>query len=108
MQRVSRWITLVLLATMLIACGGQQAAVPTPTNALQAPTSAPTIAPTAAPTAEPTAAPTVATLEAPTANLTSRSPPAAENPLLHYTEYSFLNTAFSDTAFSGLDFVEVL
>ena len=70
MQRVSRWITLVLLATMLIACGGQQAAAPTPANALQAPTSAPTIAPTAAPPAEPTAAPTVAAPSAPAANLT--------------------------------------
>jgi iron complex transport system substrate-binding protein len=70
MQRVSRWITLLLLATALIACGGQQTAAPTPTGALQAPTSAPTIAPTAAPTAEPTAAPTVAAPSAPAANLT--------------------------------------
>ena len=70
MQRVSRWITLLLLATALIACSGQQTAAPTPTGALQALTSAPTIAPTVAPTAEPTAAPTVAAPEAPTANLT--------------------------------------
>ncbi len=67
MQRISRLIILVLLVTMLIACGG--AAAPAPTNALQAPTSAPTAVPTAAPTVEPTAAPTVAMLEAPTVNL---------------------------------------
>jgi iron complex transport system substrate-binding protein len=70
MQRVSRWITLLLLATALIACSGQQTAAPTPTGALQAPTSAPTIAPTVAPTAEPTAVPTVAAPSAPAANLT--------------------------------------
>lgn len=68
MQQVSRWITLLLLVTMLIACGGQQTAAPT--DVPQTPTSAPTAAPTAAPTVEPTAAPTVATSEVPATNLT--------------------------------------
>lgn len=68
MQQVSRWITLLLLVTMLIACGGQQTAAPT--DVPQTLTSAPTAAPTAAPTVEPTAAPTVATSEVPATNLT--------------------------------------
>lgn len=70
MHRLSRWITLLLLATALIACGSPQTAAPSPTSVPAAPTSAPTAAPTAVPTVEPTIAPTVAVREVPTANLT--------------------------------------
>jgi iron complex transport system substrate-binding protein len=66
MKRLFRWMTLALLTTALIACGGSQTAAPSPTNAPVTPT----IAPAAAPTVESTIAPTVAVLAVPTTNLT--------------------------------------
>lgn len=70
MKHIVRWIVLVLMVIALIACGGQQAAAPSPTGAPTTPTNAPTSVPATTPTVAPAPAPTVATLEVPTANLT--------------------------------------
>ncbi|MFQ3634147.1 MAG: ABC transporter substrate-binding protein, partial [Roseiflexus sp.] len=63
MKHIVRWIVLVLMVIAPVACGGQQAATPSPT-------APPTTAPTSIPTIAPTSAPTVAVLEVPTRNLT--------------------------------------
>ncbi len=69
------WLTLILIAIFLTACGGSEAPLPTATSA---PTSTPTIAPTIppTPTPEPTATPTP--LPEPTATPTPLPKPTVE------------------------------
>jgi branched-chain amino acid transport system substrate-binding protein len=65
-QRFSAFLTLALVAGVLVACGGGGTAAPPTAAPAAEPTAAPAAEPTAAPAAEPTAAPAAEPTAAPT------------------------------------------